>query len=66
MADGATLFEAESVHDAGTPEVVGVDVWITKGFQDSVRRTYLFVWDGTKWANSTPEGSGVTVTTSVT
>jgi hypothetical protein len=63
--DGATMFEAESPHDTAKANVVGVDVWITKGFQDAARRTYLFAWDGTEWIDTTADASGVTVTSSV-
>jgi hypothetical protein len=63
--DGATMFEAGSPHDTANADVVGVDVWITKGFQDATRRTYLFAWDGTEWIDATSDASGVTVTSSV-
>jgi hypothetical protein len=63
--DGATMFEAGSPHDTAKADVVGVDVWITKGFQDATRRTYLFAWDGTEWIDTTSDASGVTVTSSV-
>jgi hypothetical protein len=65
LADGATMFEAERPHDTEKANVVGVDVWITNGFHDATRRTYLFAWDGTEWADTTPDASGVTVTSSV-
>jgi hypothetical protein len=65
FGDGATMFEAGVPHDMERAAVVGVDVWISKGFQDAVRRTYLFAWDGEGWADTTPDASGVTVTSSV-
>jgi hypothetical protein len=46
-------------------EVVGVDVWILRGFLNGIGETYLFRWDGTAWVDTTPEETGVTVTSSV-
>jgi hypothetical protein len=46
-------------------DVVGVDVWILRGFLNGIGETYLFLWDGTTWVDATPEDTGVTVTSSV-
>ena len=45
--------------------VVGVDVWIMRGFLSGIGETYLFRWEGTAWVDATPEETGVTVTTAV-
>jgi hypothetical protein len=45
--------------------VVGVDVWITYAVMNGHADTYLFRWDGTAWVDTTPEETGVTVTTAV-
>lgn len=65
FGDGATMFEAGSPHDTEKANIAGVDVWITKGIQDATRRTYQFAWDGTEWIDTTPDASGVTITSSV-
>ena len=46
-------------------DVVGVDVWILRGFLNGIGETYLFHWDGSAWVDTTPEETGVTVTTAV-
>lgn len=46
-------------------DVVGVDVWIMRGFLNGIGETYLFRWDGGAWVDATAEETGVTVTTSV-
>jgi hypothetical protein len=63
--DGATMLEAQSVHHTERDDVRRVDVWISRGQYDFVGRTYLFLWDGTQWADTTPDAVSVTVTTSV-
>lgn len=47
------------------PGVVGVDVWVLRGYLNGIGETYLFRWDGSTWVDATPEETGVTVTTSV-
>lgn len=63
--DGGTLFQPDVPYDTNVPGVAGVDVWNTRGFEGSVRRTFLFAWDGTNWDDTTPDATGVTVTSSV-
>jgi len=62
--DHCTLVSGMPVSRLG-PGVIGVDVWILRGFLNGIGETYLFRWDGTAWVNATPEETGVTVTTSV-
>jgi len=47
------------------PGVIGIDVWVMLGDLNASAETYLFRWDGTRWIDSTPEETGVTVTTAV-
>jgi ribosomal protein S3 len=47
------------------PGVIGIDVWVMLGDLNATAETYVFRWDGTRWIGSTPEETGVTVTTSV-
>lgn len=63
--DRGTLFDVEQPWVASNPGVVGVDVFIVRGFDNVVGRTYLFEWDGISWQDATPDGTGVTVTSSV-
>lgn len=63
--DRGTLFDVDRPWVASVPGVVGVDVFIVRGFDHVVGRTYLFEWDGVSWQDATPDGTGVTVTTSV-
>jgi hypothetical protein len=63
--DRGTLFDVERPWVVSDPGVVGVDVFIVRGFDNVVGRTYLFEWDGAAWQNATPDGAGVTVTSSV-
>jgi len=62
--DHCTLVSATPVRRLG-PGVIGVDVWVLRGFLNGIGETYLFRWDGTAWADTTPEETGVTVTTAV-
>lgn len=63
--DGATMIDTGEVDRTGRADVVGVDVSILRGFSDVSTRTYLFLWDGTGWVDTSPNDTGVTVTTSV-
>lgn len=63
--DCGTLFDADRPWVASNPAVVGVDVFIVRGFNNVVGRTYLFEWDGVSWQDATPDRAGVTVTSSV-
>lgn len=63
--DGATMFDAQSVHRTERDDVRRVDVWISRGQFDFLGRTYLFLWDGTQWVDTTPDAVNVTVTSSV-
>lgn len=47
------------------PGVIGVDVWVSESDFDLLAQTYLFRWDGSQWAETTPDETGVTVTTTV-
>jgi hypothetical protein len=63
--DGATMIAIQGVHDTEKANVKGVNVSISKGYRDHTGRTYLFVWDGTEWADTSPDAVNVTVTSSV-
>jgi hypothetical protein len=63
--DRGTLFDVDRPWVASDPGVVAVDVFIVRGFDNVVGRTYLFEWDGVSWQDATPDGTGVTVTSSV-
>ncbi len=65
LPDGATLFDATLVRPTGRPDVVGVDVSISRGLGDFLGRTYLFPWDGLEWADASADAVGVTVTSAV-
>lgn len=47
------------------PDVVGIDVSVTSSNLGGWVQTYLFRWDGSQWIDSTPEETGVTVTSLV-
>jgi hypothetical protein len=59
-----TVVSAMPVRTFG-PGVIGVDVWILRGFLNGIGESYLFRWDGSAWVDTTPEETGVTVTSSV-
>lgn len=63
--NNATMFDKGEVHRTGRADVVGVDISIEQGFGNVSIRTFLFLWDGTGWVDSSPDETGVTVTTSV-
>ncbi|MCJ7779722.1 MAG: hypothetical protein MUQ27_02755 [Acidimicrobiia bacterium] len=63
--DGGTLIGVEGVHSTDQDNVIGVNVSISKGYRDHTGRTYLFVWNGTEWADTSPDAVNVTVTSSV-
>lgn len=63
--DRGTLFDVGPPVVTSDPGVAGVDVFIVRGFDNVVGRTYLFEWDGASWQDSSPDGAGVTVTSSV-
>ena len=65
FADGATFIGVESVHSTGRDDVKGVNVSISEGYRDFNGRTYLFVWNGSEWADTSPDAVSVTVTSSV-
>jgi hypothetical protein len=56
--------EVKAIYGDGSG-LVGVDVWVITGDLAGSARTYLFVFDGSKWLDTTPEESGVTVTSAV-
>lgn len=64
----ATSIEVEPVAPTNDETIVGVNVWTAKGVFDGFGQTYLFVWTGTEWADTTPatpDSGNVTVTTAV-
>lgn len=63
--DGAVMLDAGPTHSTERADVIGVDVWISRGLYEFTRRTYLFRWDGTVWVDTSPDAVDVTVTTSV-
>jgi len=65
FADGAILIDAGSVHGTERDNVVAVDVGLSRGFRDYVGRTYLFVWNGTEWADTSADAVDVSTTSSV-
>ena len=65
FADGATLIVVESVGSTERDAVKAVHVGISKGFRDFNGRTYLFVWNGTEWADASADAVNVTATSSV-
>lgn len=65
FSDGATLISVGSVQSTGRAYVKSVDVGVSKGFNDSNGRTYLFLWNGDQRVDTTPDAVGVTVTSSV-
>jgi hypothetical protein len=65
FSDGATLISVESVHSTERDDVKSINVWISKGHRDFNGRTYLFLWNGTHWADTSPDAVNVTVTSSL-
>ena len=63
--DGATLIGVGRVVGTEREDVRGVNVSVSRGFNDSVRRTYLFLWDGKEWVDTSSDAVDVTVTSSV-
>lgn len=64
----ATSIEVEPVASTNDEAIVGVNVWTSRGTFDGFGQTYLFVWTGTAWADTTPgapDSGNVTVTTAV-
>jgi hypothetical protein len=47
------------------PGIVGVEVWAERGDLNAIAAIHLFRWNGSAWVDTTPEETGVTVTTSV-
>lgn len=65
FANGATMIGVGTVDATRRSDVVGVDVWISRGQYDFVGRTYLFLWNGAQWVDTSPDAVDVTVTSSV-
>jgi hypothetical protein len=65
FAGGATMIGVRGVLNTERDDVKGVNVWISKGSRDFNGRTYLFVWNGSEWADTSPDAVSVTVTSSV-
>lgn len=63
--DGATLIGVRGPVTIERTDVLGVNVSISKGNRDFNGRTYLFLWNGTEWADTSPSAVNVTVTSSV-
>lgn len=64
-SDSGALIEVSAVRTTEHLDVRAVDVSISREFNDYLRQTYLFLWDGTAWVNTSPEAVGVTVTSAV-
>ena len=64
-SSGATMIDVVGVAATERGDVIGVDVWIGRGPFDFVGRTYLFLWNGTQWIDTSSDAVDVTVTTSV-
>lgn len=62
---GAVMIDVQTVGTTERADVIGVDVWISHGRYEFVGRTYLFLWNGTEWVDTSPDAVDVTVTTSV-
>jgi hypothetical protein len=65
FADGATLIGVRGPGVTERRDVFGVNVSISKGHRDFHGRTYLFLWNGSEWADVSPDAVNVTVTSSV-
>ena len=65
FSDGATLISVEGVQSTGRDDVKSVNVGISKGYRDFNGRTYLFLWNGDQWSDTSPDAVDVTVTSSV-
>jgi hypothetical protein len=65
FSDGATLISVDSVQSTGRADVKSVNVGISRGYRDFNGRTYLFLWSGSRWTNTSPDAVNVTVTSSV-
>lgn len=65
FSDAGTKIAVESVRSTGRSDVKSVDVGISKGFRDFTGRTYLFLWNGNQWVDTSPDAVNVTVTSSV-
>jgi len=65
FSDGTILIEVGTVHSTERDDVLGVDVTLVRGFMDVKVQTYLFLWDGTEWVDTSPDAVDVTVTTGV-
>ena len=65
FSDGATLIRVDSVESTERADVKSVDVGISKGHLDFNGRTYLFLWSGDRWGDTSPDAVNVTVTSSV-
>ncbi|MEX2622190.1 MAG: hypothetical protein WD651_00515 [Acidimicrobiia bacterium] len=62
--DGATAAVTSAPYELGE-KAIGVDIWTHKAQLHGMRKTYLFLWDGTAWTETTADEVGVTLTTSV-
>ena len=65
FSDGATLIRVDTVESTGRADVKSVNVGISKGYRDINGRTYLFLWRGGQWVDTSPDAVNVTVTSSV-
>lgn len=64
-ASSEIFVDPQGVDATSRSDVRGVDVWVASGPGDWSAKTYLFLWDGTAWINTTDDETGVTVTSSV-
>lgn len=65
FSEGATLISVDTVESTGRADVKSVNVGISKGYRDFNGRTYLFLWSGDQWSDTSPDAVNVTVTSSV-
>ncbi len=63
--DGAVMIRVRTVHGTERDGVVAVDVGLSRGPHDFVGRTYLFVWDGAQWNDTSADAVDVTTTSAV-
>jgi hypothetical protein len=66
FAEGATLITVQPVRETERSDVKRVDVHASRGLGDASGRTFLFLWNGTAWVNTTSDAVSVTVTSFTT
>lgn len=66
FAEGAALITVQPLRRTERSDVKRVDVHASRGFGDASGRTYLFLWSGTAWVNTTADAVSATVTSFTT